>query len=121
MATSPTKRASARPVFQRLDRTRAAAARLRTLATRASGDQMPVEEPQVLGAGGSYLGVVVNHHHRAALGLGAGDELHNLAPRRPVKVACRLVGQQQAGAVHERPGEGSSLPLAHGELGWEHS
>ena len=70
----------------------------------------------MLVAGGSDLGVVGYYNYRATFLLGAGQEFHHLAARRAVKVARRLVGQEEAGAVHQGSGEGSPLPLADGEL-----
>ena len=47
----------------------------------------------MLVARGSDLGVVGYYNYRATFLLGAGQEFHHLAARRPVEVSRGLVGQ----------------------------
>lgn len=44
------------------------------------------------------------------------QQLHDDLGRDGIKVAHRLVGQQQSGLVDERPGDGDALHLTAGEL-----
>ena len=44
------------------------------------------------------------------------EQPHDLLAGGAVEVAGRLVGQENARLVHQRPGDGHALPLAAGEL-----
>ena len=60
--------------------------------------------------------VVRRHHDDGAAGVDVAEELEHAAGGALVEVAGRLVGHEDRGVVHQRPGDGHPLLLAAGEL-----
>ena len=61
--------------------------------------------------------VVGDDHDRLAPGVHPVEDLEDLEAGLAVEVAGGLVGEDQRGLVHERPGDGRPLALSPGELG----
>src|SRR5574338_780671 len=60
--------------------------------------------------------LVRHHDHRLSLGMQLAEDRHDLGARGAVEVAGGLVRQQDAGPVHQRPGDGHALALPAREL-----
>ena len=76
-----------------------------------------VERQPALAALGQPRVVGDQEERHPALGLGAEHQVGDGAPGRGVEVAGRLVGEQEARPVHQRPRQGHALLLAARELG----
>jgi hypothetical protein len=79
--------------------------------------QAPLHQPEAaLGPPRHFH--VVGHQHHGHPGFPAQlvDELHQFGAGGGVQIPGRLVEQEDAGLVHQRPGDGHPLLLATGEL-----
>src|SRR5262249_7955122 len=84
------------------------------------GDDVPVAEGDAaLGELGD-VGLVRDEHDRDALvAVEADEQVQDVEARLRVEVAGRLVGEQERGAVHERPRDRDALLLPARELARE--
>src|SRR6267378_1615706 len=79
------------------------------------GDQAVAQRHHPRGVRGD-VGLVRHHHDGLPLAVQVREDLHDFLTRRRVEVARRLVGEQDARVVHQRPRDGHALALAAGQL-----
>src|SRR3989442_365985 len=78
-------------------------------------DQAIAQGHDPRGMGGD-IRLMRDHHDGLPLAVQVGEDLHDLLTRGRVEVAGRLVGEQDARLVHQRPRDSHALPLAAGQL-----
>src|SRR2546422_2369841 len=79
------------------------------------GDEAVAQSHDPRGARGD-IGFVRDHHDGLTLRVQVGEDLHDLLTRGRVEVAGRLVGEQDAGVVHQCSRDGHALALAARQL-----
>ena len=87
------------------------------MSTQEPLQSVPVEQVQAPQRVALDGGLVGHEHDRLAPVVEPSKQGHDLLAGGRIQVARRLVGQQDARPIHERPGDGDPLPLSAGELG----